>query len=232
MARPEKRLTSTRGELSKYDPSWLSQTFYFLVTNPTEEVQLVLHDHRGRPSVLGVGTFDLSLVTGSDAKSDSDSGIALNTYLSILKGKQRRGDLLCSFIYIPISTTLPEEKSNVGIVHIFLSGVDNLLPSNRISAVAAVRLAWDLPPIYTTPRVALSNGSGNWGTTHEFLCFDKTACVIYIDVLNYDCHDESIGHVHIFLVDLLEATVRSWPLSGTTAGRLTVSAQWRALDLG
>lgn len=180
--------------------------------------------------------------------------MTLDACLSLLRGKGRKGDLLCSLIYYPISTPR-EEKSNgkwsaivlmeilislvlgVGIVHLVLARVENLRPAagnnHRLSVVAKVHLGLDGPTIYTTRRRTLSDGTAIWDATHEFICFDKTTCIIYIDVLSYQ-ESSIFGHVSIFLTDLDEATMEgrgSWPLSGSAAGRLIASAEWKPLSL-
>lgn len=123
----------------------------------------------------------------------------------------------------------------VGIVHLIVEQVEGLCldeAASRSLILAKVRLGWDAPPIHVTPRRIISNGAAAWKATHEFLCFDKSTCVIYIDVLDHR-EDRSLGHVSIYLTDLVEATMAgrgTWPLSGSAAGKLVASAEWRSLN--
>ncbi|KAJ7756481.1 hypothetical protein DFH07DRAFT_481272 [Mycena maculata] len=205
------RLNRTRAmtdaQTETYDPSWITQTFFLLVNSPQEELNLVLYDQHAyrKHGLLGAASFDISHL--------AESGFALDAHLPLLKEKKRRGDLLCSLWYYPISAS-PE---------------DTTTPGRSISA--QVRLGWDAPSIHVTPRRIVAQGAAAWEATHEFLCFDKPSCVLYIDVLD---EGRVLGHVSICLTDLVEATLegrRTWPLSGSAAGKLVASAQWKSLNL-
>jgi hypothetical protein len=80
----------------------------------------------------------------------------------------------------------------------------------------------------------LENGFAVWESVHEFICFDKSACVVYVDVLNPHLEEPILGHACICLTDLVEATAARrgpWSLSGSAAGKLVASAEWRPLNL-
>ncbi|KAJ6604265.1 hypothetical protein DFH09DRAFT_1067994 [Mycena vulgaris] len=155
-----------------------------------------------------------------------ESGMALDAQLPLLKQTKQKGDLLCSLCYYPILVT-PENEN----------GLFTKAYSHRINALAKIRLRldWDAPSIHVTRRQKiLADGSIVWGSVHEFLCFDKSTCVLYIDVLDPHLEDPVLGHLSICLTDLVEATIAKrgpWPLSGSTTGKLVVSAEWRPLNL-
>lgn len=106
----------------------------------------------------------------------------------------------------------------------------------NIMPIASIRLdSWDAPSIHVTPHgKMLENGFAVWESMHEFLCFDKSTCVIYVDVLDPHLEDPVLGHLRICLTDLVEATIARrgpWPLSGSAVGKLVASAEWRSLNL-
>ncbi|KAJ7042622.1 hypothetical protein C8F04DRAFT_1252040 [Mycena alexandri] len=221
--------TTTDMQAETYDPSWIRQTFFLLVKSPMETVQLKVYDHHEyrKHGLLGATSFDMNRL--------SANGMALDAQLPLLKEKKRKGDLLCSLFYYPISIS-PEKETGVGIVRLIVHRAEDLLPSDgssrnlNIKPKAKIRLDWDGPTIHATPRRRiLENRSAVWESQHEFLCFDKCACVVYVDV-----SDPALGHVSLSLPDLIEATTTKrgpWPLSGSASGKLFASAEWRPLNL-
>ncbi|KAJ7139745.1 hypothetical protein C8R44DRAFT_867858 [Mycena epipterygia] len=222
---------TTGAQAGTYDPSWITQTFFLLVKSPKEELRLVVYDHHAHRNhrLLGAASFDMSRL--------AESGMALDAELPLLKEKKRRGDLLCSLFYYPILAS-PDNENAIGIVRLIVHRAEEIQPtdaSRRLNVMANVRLGWNAPTIHVTPRKKiLANGSAVWESMHEFLCFDKSSCVVYFEVLDPHLEDPILGHLCIGLTDLVEATIarrRPWPLSGSAAGKLVASAEWRPLNL-
>ncbi|KAF7367223.1 Tricalbin [Mycena sanguinolenta] len=212
----------TETQPTTYDPSWITSTFHVLVKSSKQEVEMRVYDDR---RVLGEASFDMSLLVESRMKLDAQ--------LPFSKHHKRRGDLLCSLFYFPIALS-PKNDSDVGIVCLTLHRAEGLRRHNSMP-IARIRLAWDAPAIHITrPGKMIENELAVWESMHEFLCFNKSACVVYIDVLNNRREEQVVGHVCISLTDLVEATDTGggrWPLSGSVAGKLVASAEWRPLDV-
>ncbi|KAJ7102309.1 hypothetical protein B0H15DRAFT_324788 [Mycena belliarum] len=209
----------TGAQAETYDPSWIAQTFFLLVKSQKEQLRIILYDHKtyGKPEILGAAAIDISRLI--------KSGIVLDAQLPVLKESKQKGDLLCSLFYYPVSIS----PSNGNGLLAFAEA-----HSRCVKAIAKIRLNLesDAPSIHVTPRRKINNGSVEWESMREFLCFDKNTCVMYIDV--FDSHlDEQLGHLSICLTDLVEATLAKrgpWPLSGSAIGKLVASAEWRPLD--
>ncbi|KAF7339987.1 hypothetical protein MVEN_01916400 [Mycena venus] len=222
----------TDTQSATYDPTWMEQTLYLLVASPKEEIRMRVYDHHEHRRLLGEASFDMTRLI--------ESGMELNAQLPFLKRRKRRGDLLCSLFYFPISRSL---ETDVGIVHLTVHRAEDLHRiegrSSRsclvVMPIARVRLAWDTPSIHVTPPgKMIDKGLALWESMHEFLCFNKSSCVVYVDVLDPHLEDLALGHVCLGLTDLIEATIAKrgpWPLSGSAAGKLFVSAEWKPLNL-
>ncbi|KAJ7785920.1 hypothetical protein B0H16DRAFT_9690 [Mycena metata] len=228
--------TATDMQADTYDPSWIRQTFFLLVKSPNELVTLKLYDHHAyrKHRFLGATSFAMDRLR-------SANGMALDAQLPLLKEKKRKGDLLCSLFYFPVLSS-PENETGVGIVRLTVHRAEDLLPSEEtsrnstIKPKAKIRLAWDGPTIHATPRrkILEENRSAVWESQHEFLCFDKCACVVYVDVSDPHLENPALGHVSISLPDFIDATTAKrgpWPLSGSASGKLFASAEWRPLNL-
>ncbi|KAJ7225894.1 hypothetical protein GGX14DRAFT_556638 [Mycena pura] len=215
---------TTSTQAATYDPSWLTQAFCLLVKSPKEDVKMMVynsHRHRKYRSLLGAASFSMSNLT--------ESRMSLDVQLSLLKARRRAGDLSCSFFYYPISMS-SEIDAGIGIARLTVHWAEELQQVS-IKPMAQIRLGWDAPPIHVTPR----RKNAVWESTHEFLCFNMTTCVVYIDVVDPGpkLDDPLIGHVCICLMDLVEATKAKrgrWALSGCSTGKLVASAQWRKLS--
>ncbi|KAK7064550.1 tricalbin [Favolaschia claudopus] len=230
------RQVETGVQAATYDPTWITSTFYLLVKSPEEDMTLRVHDQGKYRKHRIIGEAFLAM------KHLLDSRVQLNVQLPFLKHHKRRGDLLCSMFYFPVIPS-QENDSNIGVVRLTVQRAENLgqagdnsIFSSRISAlVARIRLALNAAPIHVTPPAnKLEDGSAVWESVHDFLCFDKTACVLYIDVVDRHSRDPLLGHICVCLTDVIEAAdVKRgpWPLSGSAAGRLAVSAEWKSLDL-
>ncbi|KAJ6519447.1 hypothetical protein C8R45DRAFT_951531 [Mycena sanguinolenta] len=205
-----------------YDPSWITSTFHVLVKSPKQEITMRVYDDR---RLLGETSFEMAHLIESGMKPDAQ--------LAFSKRHKRRGDLLCSLFYFPIALS-SKTDSEVGIVRLTLHRAEGLRGHNSLP-IARIRLAWDAPTIHITPPgKMIENELAVWESIHEFLCFNKSACVVYIDVLDTRREELVLGHVCISLMDLVEATDTRggrWPLSGSAAGKLVASAEWRPLDV-
>ncbi|KAJ7655185.1 hypothetical protein DFH06DRAFT_1298753 [Mycena polygramma] len=230
---------TTDPQPATYDPSWITQTFFLLVKSPNEVIRMKVydhHEHRKHNALLGEASFDMSRLI--------ESGMELDAHLALLKQNKRIGDLLCSLFYFPITLPLGNETAHLGNIKTLVLSAWSYIGrkiyvqprrSCRLSiAIANIRLRWDGPSIHVTPRGKIfENGSVVWESTHEFLCFNKSDCVVYVEVLEPDLEDP-LGHVSICLTDLVEATIARrgrWPLSGSAAGKLVAFAEWKPLDI-
>ncbi|KAJ7293187.1 hypothetical protein C8J57DRAFT_18714 [Mycena rebaudengoi] len=214
------------------DPNWMTETYY-LLTSLQEDLRFLVYDHHThrRRGLIGSASLHVSRFT---------EGEMIDVVLQILKGKKRKGDMLCSVVYYPVVSSEEENPNEAaGIVHLIIHHAEGLQategPSRRLEAIAKLRLEWDAPSIHITPRrKAHMNKLVVWESGHEFLCLDKARCVIYVDIVDPGLNDPLLGYLNLCLNDLVDATSagrRSWPLSGSETGILVASAKWKPLDM-
>ncbi|KAF7306593.1 hypothetical protein MIND_00450600 [Mycena indigotica] len=209
-----------------YDPSWLEETLFLLVSSADENVKLKVYDaHRHwKNRLLGVAVL---------------RGGTLDTQLALLRRGQKVGDLSCSAFYYPAEAA--DDGSETGIARLTLHRVEGLaqppvangcnafgLPATKLRAL--VRLDWDERPIFATKKVVLKDGVAAWELAHEFLCRKSSTCKVNIEVWN-ETRGEQVGLVHIGLMEMVEAERASWPLAGTSVATVKASAEWRRVTL-
>lgn len=107
---------------------------------------------------------------------------------------------------------------------------------HKIYPQVTVGLCDDLPIHATPPGTNMTNPI--WSSTHEFWCADRLSCTIEAQVIDSRAKDINLGYLTIALNDLLEASQGEneetgcwWPLSGSTMGKLNMSAEWKPLNM-
>ncbi|KZW02621.1 tricalbin [Exidia glandulosa HHB12029] len=237
-----KEMAKTKHRPNSTNPTW-NEVKFILVQNLTEPLTFTVmdyNDHR-KDTEMGVAQFELAQLN-EDATREGVS-------MKIMKEGKERGDLLCDVSYFPVlkpiavdgkEEPLPETKS--GIVRLVIHQAKDLDTTKSMSGdlnpFAKVFLgAAGSSPIHATPRFKHTN-SPVWESATEFLCADRTASVITVDVIDDRdfLKDPVVGHISVKLNDLLHAKEEGqgrdwWPLTHCKSGKLRMSAEWKPLNM-
>lgn len=106
-----------------------------------------------------------------------------------------------------------------------------------LSAYAKVFLGNASAPIHTT-STAKHTLQPVWESSTEFLCTDRGASVITVNIVDGRgfAKGSVLGHLTVRLRDLLEARKDVdrdwWPLIGCKSGRVRLTTEWKPLNMG
>ncbi|EGO02737.1 hypothetical protein SERLA73DRAFT_165692 [Serpula lacrymans var. lacrymans S7.3] len=230
-------LARTKYKHSTFNPTWL-ETKFLLINSLQESLVLSLFDYNGhrKDTHIGAATFELQKLL-EDATQEG-------LELSVLKDGKDRGMVRFDVSYYPVlkpevvdgKEQLPETK--VGIVRITVHQAKELDASKSLSGDLNpfARLELGAQPAHSTPIIKHTNNPV-WESPYEFLCSDKDTSTLTIKVMDERdfLKDPVVGHMTVFLKDLLEAETGDgrdwWPLSGCKSGKLRISTQWKPLHM-
>ncbi|EJD55637.1 tricalbin [Auricularia subglabra TFB-10046 SS5] len=237
-----KEMAKTKHRSNTSNPTW-NEVKFILIQNLTEPLTFTVmdyNDHR-KDTEMGVASFELAQLQ-EDATREGVS-------MKVVRDGKERGDLICDISYFPVlkpiavdgkEEPLPETKS--GIVRLVVHQAKELDTSKSLSGdlnpFAKVYLgAAGSAPIHATPLFKHTS-SPVWESATEFLCADRTASVITVDVIDDRdfLKDPVVGHLSVKLNDLLRAKEEGagrdwWPLSRCKSGKIRMSAEWKPLNM-
>jgi len=215
-----------------FNPSWM-ETIFVVLRSLDDTLTLTLFDRheRRKHTLLGVSTYKLSKL-----RQDRAQGGVL---LSLLKSEKTRGELLIDLIYYPLTHDLDSKHLSAGVVSLTLPQARNLDASGSRSGFLSPFARVCLDSEYNDVPILVTNRcrhtlNPTWLAQLNFYCARKETCVITVQVIDAHLDDPVVGHLSLWLDDLLdgnETGVEWWPMSGCRTGEVMVRAAWRPVDL-
>ncbi|KAF8320471.1 tricalbin [Clavulina sp. PMI_390] len=230
----------TKFQRSSYNPHFGSVHNLLLNDqNMSEVLTLTVYDHndRRKDTVLGVATFELSLLA-EDATRDG-------VVAKILREGKECGELIFNVNYYPVlkPKTLeggivePVPETTVGIVRLTIHQAKELDVSNTLSRnlnplakVLVNRVVVHQTPTYKHTVAPV------WESAAEFIVTDKANTVIGVKVIDDRdiLTDPTVGYLSVHLSHILKAKEeqREWfPLANAKSGRIRMTAEWKPLAM-
>jgi Ca2+-dependent lipid-binding protein len=232
------------------------ETIFVVLRSLDDTLTLTLFDRheRRKHTLLGVSTYKLSKL-----RQDRAQGGVL---LSLLKSEKTRGELLIDLIYYPLTHDLDSKHlckydgislphspkvrwltllalAAAGVVSLTLPQARNLDASGSRSGFLSPFARVCLDSEYNDVPILVTNRcrhtlNPTWLAQLNFYCARKETCVITVQVIDAHLDDPVVGHLSLWLDDLLdgnETGVEWWPMSGCRTGEVMVRAAWRPVDL-
>ena len=223
---------------STSSPTW-NETQFVLINSLSDVLNLSLWDYNEhRPDNL-LGTVSQELKTlETDAEQEGIVG-------KILEGGKTRGQVRYDMAFYPVlqptkaadGTIEPPPDTTAGIVRFTIhqaKDVDIAGEHGDLNTFAEVYLGGSKKPVHKTQTIKKSKAP-IFESNCEFLVPDKSSSVVTVKVIDDNrLQDDILGTLSIKLTDLLTAKERQqdWlPLSGSRAGKIRVSTEWKPVGI-
>jgi Ca2+-dependent lipid-binding protein len=232
-------MTRTKTIHSSSNPSF-NDTQFILINSLADVLNLNLYDYNEhRPDNL-LGTVSQELATLEvDAEQEGLVG-------KILGGGKERGNLRYDLSYFPVlkpekaadGTIEPVPDTQTGIVRFTIhqaKDLDITRGHGDLNPFARIYLGGSKKPVHTTPILKHAN-SPIWESHCEFLVPDKQNSVVTVQITDSKdfASDPTLGKLTVKLIDLLEARERQqdwYPLQGSRAGKVRLTAEWKPVAM-